>query len=41
MVDVGGDHDIVIGEVIGGDVLKEGDVDDTLTLSHLGWSYSG
>jgi flavin reductase (DIM6/NTAB) family NADH-FMN oxidoreductase RutF len=41
MVDVGSDHDIVIGEVIGGDVLKEGDVDDTLTLSHLGWSYSG
>jgi len=41
MVDVGGDHDILIGEVIGGDVLKEGDVDDTLTLPQLGWSYAG
>ncbi len=41
IVDVGGDHDIVIGEVIGGDVLKEGDVDDTLTLPQIGWSYAG
>lgn len=41
MVDVGGDHDILVGEVIGGDVMKEGDVDDTLTLPHVGWSYAG
>lgn len=41
MIDVGGDHDILIGEVIGGDILKEGDVDDTLTLPQLGWSYAG
>lgn len=41
MVDVGGDHDVLIGEVVGGGVLKEGDVDDTLTLPHLGWSYAG
>lgn len=41
IVDVGADHDIVIGEVVGGKVLKEGDVDDTLTLPHVGWSYAG
>ena len=41
IVDVGGDHDILIGEVVGGAVLKEGDVDDTLTLPQLGWNYSG
>lgn len=41
MFDVGGDHDILIGEIIGGDVLKEGDVEDTLTLPQLGWSYAG
>ncbi len=41
MVDVGSDHDILVGEVIGGDVLKEGDVTDTLSLPHIGWSYAG
>ena len=41
MVDVGGDHDILIGEVVGGNVLKEGEVTDTLTLPHVGWSYAG
>jgi flavin reductase (DIM6/NTAB) family NADH-FMN oxidoreductase RutF len=37
----GGDHDVVLGEVVGGDVLKDGTVDDTLTLLDLGWSYAG
>jgi flavin reductase (DIM6/NTAB) family NADH-FMN oxidoreductase RutF len=37
----GGDHDIILGEVIGAQVLKEGSVDDTLTLLDLGWSYAG
>lgn len=37
----GGDHDIVLGEVVGGGVLKEGTVDDTLSLIDLGWSYAG
>lgn len=37
----GGDHDIILGEVIGAEVLKEGSVDDTLTLFDLGWSYAG
>lgn len=41
IVDVGGDHDIVIGEVVGGDVLKDGNVEDTLTLPDIGWSYAG
>lgn len=37
----GGDHDLVLGEVVGGEVLKPGTVDDTLTLMDLGWSYAG
>jgi len=41
LIDVGGDHDILVGEVVGGDVRKEGDVTDTLTLPHVGWSYAG
>ncbi len=41
MVDVGGDHDILVGEVVGGDVLKPGDVSSTLTLPDIGWSYAG
>jgi flavin reductase (DIM6/NTAB) family NADH-FMN oxidoreductase RutF len=41
MIDVGGDHDILVGEVVGGGVLKEGEVTDTLTLPHVGWSYAG
>ncbi|NKQ34570.1 MAG: flavin reductase family protein [Chloroflexi bacterium] len=41
MIDVGGDHDILVGEVVGGDTLKPGDVSDTLTLPDVGWSYAG
>ena len=41
LIDVGGDHDILVGEVVGGDVLKPGAVTDTLTLPDLGWSYAG
>jgi flavin reductase (DIM6/NTAB) family NADH-FMN oxidoreductase RutF len=41
MIDVGGDHVLLVGEVINGAILKEGEVDDTLTLPHLGWSYAG
>lgn len=41
LIDVGGDHDILVGEVVGGDVMKEGEVTDTLTLPHIGWSYAG
>jgi flavin reductase (DIM6/NTAB) family NADH-FMN oxidoreductase RutF len=41
VVDVGGDHDIVVGEVVGADVMKPGDAAETLSLPDLGWSYAG
>ena len=41
MVDAGGDHDILIGEVINAGILKSGDVNDTLSLPYIGWSYAG
>lgn len=41
IVDIGGDHDIVVGEPVGAEVLKPAEVDDVLTLPHLGWSYAG
>ncbi len=41
ILDVGGDHDIVVAEVVGAGVSKEGDAADTLSLPYLGWSYAG
>ena len=41
IVDVGGDHDIIVGEAINADVLKEGAPPDVLSLTQLGWSYAG
>ncbi len=41
IVDVGGDHNIVVGEAINADVMKEGDPPDVLSLTQLGWSYAG
>ena len=41
ILDFGGDHDIVIGEVIGAGVNKAGEAGDTLSLTDLGWSYAG
>ena len=41
LIDVGGDHDLLVGEVVGGGVNKPGAVSDTLTLPDMGWSYSG
>ena len=41
IVDLGGDHDLVVGKVVGAGVEKEGAVGDTLTLLDLGWSYAG
>jgi len=41
MVNTGGDHDILVGEVINAGILKPGEVTDTLTLPHVGWSYAG
>lgn len=41
MVDIGGDHIILVGEPVNAGILKEGEVTDTLTLPHMGWSYAG
>lgn len=41
IIDVGGDHDIVVGEVIGAGVEQPGEPDEMLTLPKLGWSYAG
>lgn len=41
IVDVGGDHDIVVGEAINADVMKAADPPDMLSLTELGWSYAG
>lgn len=41
ILDVGGDHAIVVGEVVGAGVLKDAKVDDMMTLPHIGWSYAG
>ncbi|MFN2224589.1 MAG: flavin reductase family protein [Chloroflexota bacterium] len=41
IIDIGGDHDIVVGEPVGAKVLKEAEAGDVLTLPHLGWSYAG
>lgn len=41
IVDIGGDHDIVVGEAVGAGVLKEAEAGDVLSLPHLGWSYAG
>jgi len=41
IVDTGGDHDIIVGEVVGGQVLKPGEMGDSLTLMDIGWSYAG
>jgi flavin reductase (DIM6/NTAB) family NADH-FMN oxidoreductase RutF len=41
IIDVGGSHDIVVGEAIHADVTKEGEPADVLSLTGLGWSYAG
>jgi flavin reductase (DIM6/NTAB) family NADH-FMN oxidoreductase RutF len=41
LVDIGGDHDLLVGEIVNGGILKEGEVGDTLTLPDVGWSYAG
>jgi len=41
IIDIGGDHDIVIGEAINADVSKEGEASDVLSLPKIGWSYAG
>ncbi|MGD2058704.1 MAG: flavin reductase family protein [Anaerolineales bacterium] len=41
LIDTGGDHDLVVAEVVGAQVFEEADAGDILTLSDLGWSYAG
>lgn len=41
LIDIGGDHDLVIGKPLGAGIFKGGEVNDTLSLGTLGWSYSG
>ena len=41
IIDVAGDHDIVVGEAINAEVIKEGAPPDVLSLTELGWSYAG
>lgn len=40
-VDVGGDHDLLVGEVVNAVILKPGDEHTSLTLPHMGWNYAG
>ncbi len=39
--DAGGDHEVVVGEVVGAGVNKPGEPADTLKLIDIGWSYGG
>ena len=41
LIDVGGDHDILVGEAVGAGILKSADVGEIMTLPGLGWSYAG
>ena len=41
IIDIGGDHDLVVGEIVGGNVRKPGSVEDSLTLVDIGWNYAG
>lgn len=41
IVDIGGDHDLIVGEVVGAGVRKPGEIEEMLTLSDIGWTYAG
>ena len=41
IINVGGDHDIIVGEAINAEVMKEAGPPDMLSLTELGWSYAG
>lgn len=41
VLDIQGDHDLVIGEIENASVLKAGESADILTLPEIGWSYGG
>lgn len=40
-LDTGGDHDIILGEVVNAEVRQGGEPGDMLTLPTIGWSYAG
>lgn len=40
-VDTGGDHDLMVAEVVGAGVNQEGEPDEMLSLPDVGWSYAG
>jgi len=40
-VDTGGDHDIILAEVVNAEVRKPSEAKDMLTLPGIGWSYAG
>lgn len=41
IIDTGAGHSVLIARVVGGGVNKEMESSDALTLSQIGWSYSG
>ncbi len=41
VVDVGGDHDLVVAEVVGAEVLNAAEAGEILSLPDLKWSYAG
>lgn len=41
LIDIGGDHDLLVGEVVNAVILKPGDEHTSLTLPHMGWNYAG
>ena len=41
IVDVGGDHDIIVGEAINAEIMKQAKPPEVLSLTELGWSYAG
>ncbi|MDX1417707.1 MAG: flavin reductase family protein [Candidatus Promineifilaceae bacterium] len=41
ILDIGGDHDIVVVEPVGGQVLKAAEAGEILGLPDIGWSYAG
>lgn len=41
LIDIGGDHDLLVGEAVNAVILKPGDENTSLTLPHMGWNYAG
>lgn len=41
IIDIGGDHDVVIAAPVGAEVITPADVGEILNLPGLGWSYAG